>query len=179
MIEMTIPIRVFTAPEVRGHAAEFAGLLCDAVNGGAAVGFLPPLDDGAARRYWESVASAIEGGYRVVLAAERGGAVIGSVQLELARMPNGRHRAEVMKVLVHSGERGRGIGAALMRAAEQEASARGRTLLVLDTRRGDHGERLYRRLGYVEAGVIPDYAESAGGGLHDTVIFYKKVASGE
>ena len=178
MIGMTIAIRAFTARDIHSRADEFAGLLCDAVNGGAAVGFLPPLDEAAGREYWESVAVAVDGGYRVVLAAEREGVVVGSVQLELARMPNGRHRAEVMKVLVHSTERGQGLGAALMLAAEREALTRGRTLLVLDTRRGDRGERLYRRLGYVEAGVIPDYAESAEGGLHDTVIFYKKTGAG-
>jgi len=44
---------------------------------------------------------------------------------------------------------------------------------VLDTRQGDNAERLYRTLGYHEAGVIPAYAQSASGTLESTVIFYK------
>ncbi len=84
-----------------------------------------------------------------------------------------------MKLMVHREFRGRGLGRLLMQAAEDEARLRhGRTLLVLDTRRGDISERLYRSMGYVEAGVIPGYARSSGptGELHDTVIFYKHLA---
>jgi len=44
---------------------------------------------------------------------------------------------------------------------------------VLDTRLGDHAERLYRKLGYVEVGTIPSYAQSAIGTLEATITFYK------
>ena len=60
-----------------------------------------------------------------------------------------------------------------MEAIEPMAHERGRSLLVLDTRLGDHAERLYRKVGYVEVGIIPCYAQNAAGTLEATIIFYK------
>lgn len=53
--------------------------------------------------------------------------------------------------------RRQGIARALMAAVEDEARARGRTLLALDTRTGDAAEPLDRSLGFEFAGVIPGY----------------------
>jgi ribosomal protein S18 acetylase RimI-like enzyme len=138
------------------------------------VGFLPPLDAGEAGRYWQGVEAAIENGSRRLwVAREANGAIIGTVQLDLETRPNGSHRAEVMKLMVLSLHRRRGIGRALMQAAEEEARRLGRTTLVLDTREGDPSERLYRSRGWVRAGVIPRYARSAGNALDATAIYYK------
>jgi acetyltransferase len=50
---------------------------------------------------------------------------------------------------------------------------------VLDTEQGGAGERLYERLGYQRAGVIPDFARSSyTGTLHATVLFYKQLNGG-
>ena len=62
-----------------------------------------------------------------------------------------------------------------MAAVEEEALRQGLSLLVLDTRQGDVAERLYRRLGWQEAGVVPRYARGADGDLHATVFFYKEL----
>lgn len=140
---------------------------------GASVGFLPPLAAAEALEYWRAVLRAVSGGTRVLLVALDGGDVLGSVQLDLATMPNARHRAEVMKLLVRRRARRKGIGRALMLAVEHAARAAGCTLLVLDTRRGDAAERLYEHLGYTRVGVIPRYARSAAGTLDDTVYFYR------
>lgn len=98
---------------------------------------------------------------------------MGTAQLELPWKPNAAHRAEVQKVLVLRSERGRDMGRALMEAIEAEARRQGGTLLVLDTRQGDTADGLYRRLGYVEAGVIPGYARNSAGTLDACVFFYK------
>ncbi len=153
--------------------AELKELLRDSVDGGASVGFLPPLGDGEAARYWAGVIADVAGGRRVLLLARDEERVVGTAQLELMAKPNASHRAEVQKVLVHSTARRRGVGAALMAAVEAAARSAGRSLLVLDTVAGDDGERLYRRVGYTEAGRIPAYARNGGGGLDPTVIFYK------
>ena len=97
------------------------------------------------------------------------------VQLILEHKPNGRHRAEVQKLLVLREFRGRGIAKALMAALERKAAELGRSLLVLDTVPGQPAEKLYERLGYRRAGVVPDYAEKSSGGFEPTVIFYKKL----
>jgi len=66
-------------------------------------------------------------------------------------MPNGPHRAEVMKLCVLRRARRKGVAKALMRAIEQETRPRGRQLLVLDTRAGDVAEKLYEEIGYTKA----------------------------
>jgi GNAT superfamily N-acetyltransferase len=68
--------------------------------------------------------------------------------------------------------RRRGLGAALMTAAEAVARECGRSLLVLDTASGD-AERLYARLGWQRCGVIPGYALLPQGGLCATTFFYR------
>jgi acetyltransferase len=49
--------------------------------------------------------------------------------------------------------------------------------LVLDTRQDEPTEAFYAALGYERAGIIPDFAESADGTLHATVLFYKRLRS--
>jgi acetyltransferase len=149
-------------------------LLQDVVGGGASVGFLPPLGAEEARAYWESVAAALEdGGRRLWIGRAADGNIVGTVQLDLAGHANGRHRAEVIKLIVLSSARRRGIGRALMEATETEARSLGRTTLVLDTRQGDPSEALYRGMGWQPAGTIPRYARSANGTLHTTAFHYK------
>ena len=62
-----------------------------------------------------------------------------------------------------------------MRAAEAEARRSGKSLLVLDTASGD-AERLYARLGWTLAGIIPDYALWPRGGLCGTSVYYRNLA---
>jgi acetyltransferase len=154
--------------------AAFIALLQDAVKSGASVGFLPPLGAEEAAAYWRSVFAAMGRRARLLLVG-RGddGALIGSAQLDLALKPNALHRAEVQKVMVHTGARRRGIGRALMLAVEAEARRLGRTTLVLDTRHGDPSEGLYLGVGYQCAGVIPRYARSANGVLDASAFYYK------
>jgi acetyltransferase len=154
-------------------------LLQDTVDSGASVGFLPPLSDEGARHYWQSVFQEVAQGTCILLVAFSSDQIIGSVQLALATKPNARHRAEVQKLFVLSNQRRQGIGQALMERIEQVAHEHGRTLLVLDTRQGDNAERLYRRSGYQEAGIIPFYAQNADGRLDGTVIFYKLLEEDE
>ncbi|MBI1790922.1 MAG: GNAT family N-acetyltransferase [Acidobacteria bacterium] len=152
-----------------------AELLRDAVESGASIGFLPPLEMDEARRYWREVAEALTAGTRALLVARVDGQLLGAVQLGLETRPNGAHRAEVMKLMVDRRARRRGIGRALMQTAEEAARRLGRSLLVLDTRVGDAAEQLYASMGYLRAGVIPRYAADGAGVRHDTVFFYKEI----
>ena len=83
--------------------------------------------------------------------------LVGTVQVILALPPNQPHRAEIAKLLVHRSARKRGIARLLMEAAEDEARAEGKTLLVLDAVTGDAAARLYTRLGWTTVGEIPGY----------------------
>jgi GNAT superfamily N-acetyltransferase len=150
-------------------------LLCDAVESGASVGFLPPLELAVSRAFWGETLDEVAAGTRLALGTWRDGQLVGTIHLALATKPNARHRGEVQKLLVHTSARRRGIAQALLGAIERIALESGRTLLVLDTEQGSDAERLYRRTGYSEAGVIPRFAATTAGPLTATVIFYKEL----
>ncbi len=150
-----------------------ADLLIDCIEGGASVSFMHPLAPAKAQTFWRRVAAGVAAGERALLIAEDDSGIVGTVQLVLDQPENQPHRADLSKMLVHRRARRRGLGAALMRAAEQMARDCGKTLLVLDTVTGSDAERLYARLGWVRVGVIPDYALLSHGGLWGTTVFYK------
>ena len=166
------------ARDIESHKDSLVELLRDVVDGGASVNFLAPLTPAVAAAYWDRVSAAVAAQTTILQAAmDAQHGVIGSVQLVLALQPNGPHRAEVQKLLVHSRWRRRGIATALMEAIEQEAQNHGRWLLVLDSERGTVAERhFYEHQGYTRIGVIPEFALSSVGNLADTVLFYKKLS---
>jgi GNAT superfamily N-acetyltransferase len=167
--------RVFECSEP--PIAGLCQLLQDSVHGGASVGFMAPLADAEAEAYWRKIFGQL-GPELWLWVAEDGDHVVGSVQLAPCVKPNGRHRAELQKLFVHSAHRGSGIARRLLEAAEEAARASGLTLLVLDTLQGSAAETIYPRLGWSRVGAVPDYAQSPFGGLHPTVFFYKRLPPG-
>ena len=172
-------VRVLTGTDAEAALAPLSDILLDCVEGGASVSFMAPMERATADGFWRGVAAGIAAGERIVLAAEDPGTrtMLGTVQIVLAQPENQPHRADLAKMLVRRAARNRGVGAALMRAAEAAALAAGRTLLVLDTA-SDAAERLYARAGWVRVGTVPGYALLPHGGLCDTVFYYKQLAGG-
>ena len=160
-----------------GLVAGLSEVLVDCVDGGASIGFLHPFGRDRATAFWAGVLASAGRAERVLLVAEdpAAGKVVGTVQLVLAAPENQPHRGEITKMLVHRRARRRGVGEALMRAAEAAAVDAGKTLLTLDTASAD-AERLYERLGWHRVGVIPDYALWPDGSPVHTVVFYKPLA---
>ena len=157
----------------RARADELGALFQDAVHSGASLGFLPPFSAAEARGYWMDVADALANSGRVLWIATIDSRIAGTVQLDPAGKPNGRHRAEVIRLMVHSAHRRGGIARALMAALEAHARALGLTTLVLDTRAGDPSERLYQSLGWIKSGEIPEYVTNKRGELQATAVYYK------
>jgi acetyltransferase len=164
-----------TAPDVRAQRAALVTLLEDAVNHGASVGFLRPLEPALAEAYWRDVAGTVAAGSRILLAAREAGEVVGSVQLDLSAKQNGRHRAEVQKLLVLARCRRRGIARDLMQEIEAQARQAGRTLLVLDTESGSDAVPFYESQGWERCGSIPDFALSADGVPTANIFYFKRV----
>ncbi len=167
----------------RLHALEEANLealadvLMDCVEGGASVSFMHPLSRTRAVAFWRRVAQGVAAGERALLVAEDAQGLCGTVQLSFDLPENQPHRADLSKMLVHRRARRRGLGAALMRAAEDTARACGRTLIVLDAVTGGDAARLYERLGWVRVGDIPGYALLPRGGLCSTTVYYRDLGS--
>jgi ribosomal protein S18 acetylase RimI-like enzyme len=167
-------VRRLAALDDRAIAA-LADVLVDCVDAGASVGFLRPLAAARAVAFWRRVATDVAAGKRMLFTAEDEAGICGTVQVVPAAMENQPHRADLSKLLVHRRARRRGMGAALMRAAEAEAHAQGRTLLVLDTASAD-AERLYDRLGWQRVGTIPRYALMPDGAPCATMLYYRDLA---
>lgn len=153
------------------YRAGFSELLIQVVEDGASIGFLPPLGHEEADLYWEQVLQPEV----ILFVATLNNKVVGTVQLQLCTKPNGKHRADIAKLMTHPEQRRLGIGRSLMLKAEERAKLESRSLLVLDTREGDPSNTLYASLGYVQAGRIPDFARSANGELHATIFYYKSL----
>jgi GNAT superfamily N-acetyltransferase len=166
-------IRNLTPVDARRHLSALAELLIDCVEGGASVSFMWPFPKSEAERFFEKVIVGLEAGDRILLAAFEEDRLVGTVQLLTSMPPNQPHRAEVSKLLVTRSARGKGIGAALMEAIERHARAAGKTLLMLDTATGGDAERLYQRLNWTLAAVIPNFALLPDGRLCATTIFFK------
>jgi ribosomal protein S18 acetylase RimI-like enzyme len=156
------------------HVEDLADVLVDCVQGLASIGFMLPFSRERAVEFWRGVGAEVEAGRRALLIASDDTGVCGTVQVVLAQPDNQPHRGDVTKMLVHRRARRRGIGAALMKAAEEAAIECGKTLLVLDTA-SDDAERLYERSGWTRVGTIPGYALLPQGGLCDTVVFYRNL----
>ena len=156
-----------------------ADVLRAVVYNGAGVSFIVPFSHEEAREFWvDHVVPGVRAGTRRVLVARQGDRIVGTVQLDLAMPPNQRHRADVLKLLVHPDARRQGIARSLMLALERLARSEGRALLTLDTWTGSHAEALYRSLGYVTVGVIPRYARgSLTPALEPATFMYKELAS--
>ncbi|WP_027482063.1 GNAT family N-acetyltransferase [Deinococcus pimensis] len=159
-------------PEVLDALAD---LLVRVVADGGSVSFMHPLPHGDARAFWAASLAHAERGGRVVYGAWDDGLLVGTVTLLLDFPPNQPHRAEIAKMMTRPGHRGRGVATTLLRAAEDTARARGRTLLVLDTATDGGASGLYERLGYTFAGEIPDFALKPHGGLTGTRLYYKRI----
>lgn len=172
-----IEVRAAAAADIEEELDGLTEILVASVNGGAAISFLQPFGPEDGVRFWrENVATEVAAGRRTLLLAWREGALAGTVQLITAMPPNQPHRAEIAKMIVHPAARRRGVGRALMEAAERTARAAGKTLITLDTRTGDAAEPLYASVGYAIAGIIPGYAlDPDRGSLHATTYMYKRL----
>lgn len=168
--------RVMSPVELKRLLPTLIELLRETVNGGASLGFLPPLGLEEAREYWLSLRPELEVGSRLLILARTGSGIVGSGQLAMATLPSSRHRAEVQKLFVSTGQRGLGVGRALMAAIHEAAQQHGRTLLLLNTRCGNPAEGFYRGLGYREVGVLPGWTVGPDGERYDHVALYRELA---
>ncbi|MDX3233092.1 GNAT family N-acetyltransferase [Streptomyces sp. ME19-01-6] len=165
-----------SADAFHDSAKSLADLLVDAVRGGFSLGFLATFDQSAAVNWWRARQPAVADGSLVVWAAHGPDGIFGTVSLALERKPNGRHRAEVLKLIVHRESRGQGLGRALLTTAEQAAAEAGVTLLMLDTETGSVADRLYGAAGWTRYGIVPGYAADPAGTLQDCSFYYKQLA---
>lgn len=172
---MDVTVSQLATAQVEARLDELAALLHACVEEGASINFIHPYSLEDARRFWaRKVLPRVGEDALTVLVAEEQGRIVGSVQLDCDTPPNQVHRADIKKLLVHPDFQRRGIGRRLMTEIEQVAQRLNRSLLTLDTRSGDKGEPLYLSLGFIVAGIIPDYSRDARSDRLDAASFMYK-----
>jgi GNAT superfamily N-acetyltransferase len=169
----TATIRRLDAAETSAHKHDLADILLDCVAGGASVSFMANMTRSEALDFWARVQNGVSTGEHILLVAEAEGELLGTVQVVASGIPNQPHRSDLSKMLVHRKGRGKGLGAALLKAAEAHSRAAGWWLMVLDTVTESAGERLYARGGWTPIGIIPNFALWPNGTLCATKYFYK------
>ncbi|WP_428945657.1 GNAT family N-acetyltransferase [Pantoea sp. FN060301] len=163
-----------SAEQAVAEQAALAEVISACVALGASIGFISQ-DPAPVTRFWQGAIAGIASGDRRLLVARQQERIVATVMLQPGGMPNGSHRAEIAKLLVHPSARRQGIAREMMLRVEQMAKQMGLTLLVLDTRTGDVAEQLYRSLGWQTGGQIPHYAQSTGGAYDATTLMYKLI----
>jgi GNAT superfamily N-acetyltransferase len=172
-----ITVRRIGANEAAACIEPLSDLLIDCVQGGASVSFMWPLPREKALAFWRGVAEGVARGERVLLIAEdREGQIVGTVQMVMSLPDNQPHRGDVAKMLVHRRARRRGIAQRLMAAMESAARDEGKSVLVLDTVTGGDAERLYARAGWQRVGEVPKYALMPDGRFCGTTFFFKDLS---
>jgi GNAT superfamily N-acetyltransferase len=169
-----VSVRRIGANEAVACVDALADVLIDCVEGGASVGYMLPLAREKALGFWRGVAEGVARNERALLIAEnRAGEILGTVQLIFAQPDNQPHRADVGKMLVCRKARRRGIAQRLMAAVEDTARDEGRSVLVLDTVTGGAAEGLYEKAGWQRVGVVPKYALMPDGEFCATTVYYR------
>jgi GNAT superfamily N-acetyltransferase len=174
--------------EPDGYVAAIPGLaalILDAVAGGASVNFMADVTDAEAQAWWTARIPQVADGTITALVAREadpgsevaatthGGGIVGCTLLMRSPNANAPHRAEIGKVLVHRSARRRGLGRALMAAADARARSDGHWLLILDTEAGSAADAFYRSLGWQVLGTMPNHAYRSDGRLAPTTYFWK------
>ncbi|WP_131867995.1 GNAT family N-acetyltransferase [Biostraticola tofi] len=168
-------IELLSAATLPAYRGSLAALLIDAVSHGASVGYKSILSQEEAESYFHSLRPDIAKNNLLLWIAHDHHGLAGSIQLELCQKPDGRNRAEIQKLLVHSRNRRKGVGKELLKVLERTSLAQRRGILHLDTEAGSAAESFYRAQGYRCLGEIPDYACSPDGIYRPTVIYYKRL----
>ncbi|KAJ7351285.1 acetyltransferase [Mycena albidolilacea] len=117
--------------------------------------FMPPLNRHVIIDWWKERAFDAAEGKRVIIMAfseDTDGAeqLAGFVILYRPLIEPSPFRGTVEKLLVSPKFRRQGLARKLMEKLEEEAKARGQTLLTLDTTTGGSAEMVYPKLGYIQ-----------------------------
>ncbi|PAF22126.1 hypothetical protein CHH49_05805 [Terribacillus saccharophilus] len=155
--------------EIDVYKEELSSLFQSIVADGASMNYLHPMSKETALSYWNSVLSEQVKLFIGLI----DGQIAGTVQLHYSDKENGRHRAEIAKLMTSTKARRKGVARKLLQHAEQAAKADGKTLLLLDTEKEGPANLLYQSEGYVLFGEVPDFAQDAFGTFLAGNFYYK------
>ncbi|GAA0949113.1 GNAT family N-acetyltransferase [Pseudonocardia zijingensis] len=152
---MTSAPRLVT--EVGPHTAISLGTLWTAVTrAGGAVGFAADAPEQDIREAAEQAIEDVRAGGAQLFVLEDGDELVGAVFLRRGAKATTRHRADVVRLMVHPDLQGRGWGKALLDAVVAHATAIGLEQLLLSARGGTGLPDFYTKQGWTQVGLFPD-----------------------
>jgi acetyltransferase len=144
-------------PQLVDHvdAAALARLWIAVTRAGGAVGFVLDTPDTEIHLAAESAAAEVAAGREQLLVLGSVGSPVGTVFLRRGVGARIEHGAEVVRLMVHPDQQGRGHGKALLDAAVAHATTLGWEFLMLSTRGGTELPRFYTAQGWTPVAVWP------------------------
>ncbi|MHA6621373.1 GNAT family N-acetyltransferase [Pseudonocardia sp. DLS-67] len=143
--------------EVGPETVTSLGTLWTAVTrAGGAVGFVADAPEEEIRTSAEQVVEDVRAGREELIALGSGDDLLGAVFLRRGAKATMRHRADVVRLMVHPDLQGRGWGTALLDAAVARATAIGLEQLLLSARGGTTLPEFYVEQGWTQVGLFPD-----------------------
>ncbi|MBM7807561.1 GNAT superfamily N-acetyltransferase [Geodermatophilus bullaregiensis] len=152
-----MPSAVVTAVDVvdAGLRRELLACWTEVTNSGGAVGFVPPVTEDDVAPVLDALLDRVRQGRERLVVLTEDGALAGWAVLSLSLSPLRRHWATVLRVQVHPGRQGRGLGRVLLSGVHAVARDSGLEMLHLTVREGFGLERFYAQWGYREFGRMP------------------------
>ena len=141
----------------------------DVTNAGGAVGFVAPVTPDVVAPVLDALVERVHAGSQTLCLLRVDGEVAGFAVLAMSASPLRRHWATVLRVQVHPGRQGQGLGRVLMTGVHEVARTRGLEFLHLTVRGGYGLEVFYERLGYRVFGRMPGAIRVAPGDDRDEV----------
>ena len=142
----------------------------DVTNAGGAVGLVPPVTQDDIAPTLDDVVRRVREGRALLALLTVDGRTAGWAVLVRAASPLRRHWATVLRVQVHPGLQGLGLGRVLMAGIHEIARSDGLEFLHLGARDGTGADGFYRRLGYREVGRLPGAVRVAPGDDRDEIL---------
>ncbi|TWF75847.1 acetyltransferase (GNAT) family protein [Pseudonocardia hierapolitana] len=139
------------------QTATSLGTLWTAVTrAGGAVGFAPDAPEADIRAAAEQAIEDVRAGREQLFVLDADGELVGAVFLRRGPKATVRHRADVVRLMVHPDLQGRGWGKALLDAVVAHATAIGLEQLLLSARGGTTLPDFYAKQGWRQVGLFPD-----------------------
>jgi GNAT superfamily N-acetyltransferase len=154
---------------------QLLALWVDVSNAGGSVGFVPPVTKEIVRPVAEQAFRHLREGERRILVAYKGDDPVGFLFLEQRPGPLFKHFATIKRLQVHPSLQGRGIGGALLGAAEDAARGLGWEQLHLTVRGGTGTERFYQTRGYELVAQIPGVIKVGRGEYRDELYLIRRL----
>jgi GNAT superfamily N-acetyltransferase len=150
------------------QAGTALGTLWTAVTrAGGAVGFAADAPEEDIRATAEEAIADVRAGRTRLFALDADGELAGAVFLRRGAKATVRHRADVVRLMVHPDLQGRGWGKALLDAVVAHATTIGLEQLLLSARGGTSLPEFYLKQGWVQVGLFPDALRIGPGDLRD------------